>query len=197
MPHPIKTENSGRVVFDRYYIGIGDREKGIRSGSIGVLENGTWCYFPTAKEIESRDVGSSILADINPTVVPDFESWWDRQAAEMDDDSPRDIIPLPSGELVFADDGSPVTQIKDIYAYYPSESPMLETALRLFRMAELDRREASQRVAVNVFDPPKEEEVKPVTKAHEMPNLMCHCGRKAKSLAGLRAHQRHCKDDEL
>lgn len=151
MPHPIKTESNGAVVFDKYFLGMSDREAGVQGGSIGVLDNGTWCYFPTAKAIESKEIGIKILEGIAKSVIPDFSAWWDHQNSGEEEDAPREIIPLPSGSLVYADDRTPVTKIGDIYAYYPPDSPMLETALQLFRFAEVDRKEAAAKKATSVY----------------------------------------------
>lgn len=148
MPHPVTTKNNGKVVFEKYYIGLGDPKNGIPGGKIGILQTGAWVYFPSAQPIPSVEAGVAILESINQQAVNDFKRWWETRDLEP---AAREILISPDGRLLYSDTRKEVDQIADIYAYYPPDSPVLETALRLFRLGEELRQELALATATAPF----------------------------------------------
>lgn len=135
MVQPIQTPAGEKLVFKRIYAAA-------RHGSVGILQNGTWCHFPSGNPMEKEAV-IAVLEAAAPLAVRDFEAYWERRQALAeiaDGPQAREIKFSPDGTLLYADTGAEVQSREDIYAWFPPKvNGMLNFALTLFDAAEKQR----------------------------------------------------------
>ena len=154
MAHVIETKGYGKVAFIKVFYSMPVKEQGkviSRGGSIGILQNGSWCHFPTGQPIQSLEDGKRILKEANPAYVSEFERWWQRkleQEARADEDQPRAITLTGDGRLVYVDNPSEeVLSAEDIHAYF-QPGPHRDMIFTIFMRAEMARSGEEQRAAL-------------------------------------------------
>lgn len=156
MSHTIKTEKYGDLTFVKVYYSMPTRhpvtkEPISHGGSIGKLENGSWCHFPNGHPIETFEEGARVIREANPKALGDFEQWWKRKA-ELEAMGPaeqtRAIILTDTGTLVYADaPQEEVRKAEDIHAYF-QPGPHRDMIFTLFMQAELRRNQQAQVTAL-------------------------------------------------
>ena len=147
MVQPIKTERYGELRFVKIYASMptNNRVTGERQtmgGSIGKLENGSWCHFASGHPIDDYEDALRILKEANPRAVPEFEHWWERKLeleAMGDEEQPRAITLTHDGKLVYADKLSEeVRRAEDIHAYF-QPGPHRDMIFTIFMRAQQER----------------------------------------------------------
>lgn len=155
MPQPIKTRY-GDMRFAKIISGISDRKENVRGGSVGILENGSWAYFPSGNPVEDPDDVRRILSEVNPGLIATFNEWWVRKEeleAAANDPVPRAIDITQEGRLVFKDDPEEeVIDAEALHAYFKTPGPVRELAFRLFVEAEARRTKAEEAMRGNLYD---------------------------------------------
>lgn len=155
MPQPIKTRY-GDIKFEKFFIGLSDRQQETTGGSVGRLTNGSWAYFPTGNPIEDPDDVRRILREINPAAIASFNEWWARKEeleASANDPAPRAIDFTQDGRLVFRDDPEEeVVDAEALHAYFKTPGPVRDLAFNLFVKAENKRTEAEEALRGNLYD---------------------------------------------
>jgi hypothetical protein len=143
------TQNYGRIYFQKIYYGTSktvNDEQVAEGGSVGILSNGSWVYFPSGHQIEDPEDAVRILDETNKrdkTPIKAFREWWEHReevaALASEEGVVRPIMICPDDVLRYEDDYSEVTKVTDIYDYFPPKSMALEMALRLFTINQQDR----------------------------------------------------------
>lgn len=163
MVQPIKNKY-GEMKCHKIIYGISKRQENVKGGSVAILENGSWAYFPSGNPIEDPDDVLRLLREVNPALIPTFNQWWARkEELEAAENNPpaRAIEFTSDNRLVYKDTGEEVTSAEDLHNYF-EPGPVRELAFRLFVEAEALRSQADEKARGSLYEsntPEKQEQI--------------------------------------